>query len=184
MTNPEQAYRAKQNSSKETLNKALNRLAPEYQQHLKTKKGLSDNFQIQVSNLEESMEKCEKSMKRLLNEYLVELSNFQEGIDPLKALEALKNSEVIWDEETKVILEFRPNGDEKGFLNRMRENALTILENKALDSAKDRSRKNLTERLTLSRGILDTMGKIYSDLGYPEDSPLRHKLQRIAESFS
>ncbi|MFT4552128.1 MAG: hypothetical protein ACI9S8_000753 [Chlamydiales bacterium] len=182
MTHPEHQGK-EQLSNKEMLKNSLRRLAPEYLRDLRSKEGLSGTFQKQVSNIESTLQKCEKSMKRLASDYLKELSTFNSTESPLEATEALQNSESIWREESKVILTHSFNGDESDYLERLRKNALQIMENKLIENCRDNSAKNITARVTLSSEILATMDQIYEGQGYPGNSPTRNRLRRIAESF-
>ena len=184
MTNPEHQGKEEQLSNKEALKKSLQRLAPEYLRDLRSKEGLSGTFQKQVSNIEGTLEKCDKSMKILATDYLKELSTFNSCESPLEAAEALHVSEVIWNQESEVILKHSFNGDEKEFLEKLRKNALHIMENRLIENCRDNSAKDITDRATLSSEILATMDRIYEGLGYPETSPTRNRLRRIAESFA
>lgn len=183
MNNPEFQEKKERVSNKEALKDSLRRLTPEYLRDLRSKEGLSGTFQKQVSNIESTLEKCEKSMKKLATDYVKELSIFNTSESPLKAAEALHISEVIWGEESQVIQEHSFNGDEKEFLTKMRKNALQIMENKLIENCRDNSAKNINERVTLSSEILATMDHIYEDFGYPSNSPTRNRLRRITESF-
>ena len=184
MTHSEHQRKEEEISSKDSLKKSLRRLAPEFLRDLKSKEGLSGTFQKRVTSIENNLEICEKSMKRLATDYLKELSTFHSSESPLEAKPALQKAEAIWSEESVVICKHSLNGDEKQFVEKMRRNALQIMENKLIENGRDYSSENISERIKLSSEILTTIDKIYEGFGYPSNSPTRNRLRRIRESLA
>lgn len=164
-----------------SLSRSLNKLNIQYRKEKQG--GLSKEFYHQAKAMEISIEICDKAMKNLSTQYMERFSAFKESKDPIQSLESLNEAEKIWKKEARVIEKLDPSEKESAFLKRMREQALTVLENKLIEASENNLTHSAHKNAALCLGILGIMDRILDELGYPKNAKTRDRLSRIAKSF-
>lgn len=145
--------------------------------------GLSKNFLEEVHSQQEALELCDKAMAQLADDYVANLTAFQEATDPLQALDALNKAETIWRREAAVIKHFDAGQEEIQFLNEMRAQTLIVLEEK-LEKASDQfQRNNSNSNKALCMGIMLTIDYVFEEIGMPQFHPSRQRMQKIIAAF-
>ena len=162
----------------ESLKRTINQLYT----NIKTRKG--NEFLNKASRQKDKIKIHEDAMQCLSNEYINALSKFKGSVDPVQALNAINNAEMIWRKETAIIKYFDKNKKESEFLLEMRTSALQILENKLMETSKICHQNASEENITLCLGIMITIDSILEELGYEIEHPHRQNLRDLEKSFN
>jgi hypothetical protein len=166
-----------------SLSRSLSRLMLRTYENNLRKKGLSRNFLSQVDSVESVLEKCDKAMRVLSEEYINCLERFKESRNSLEALDALHLSEEIWNREAGVIRFHDGRGEESAFLDKMRGQALMVFEDKLLEVSKVCRKNPSQEHVELCLALLGVVDQVLSEQGYPEESHERTQIRETALSF-
>ena len=145
--------------------------------------GLSKTFHEQFTSVESSMEECERAMHVLANDYVYQLEKFKLSKSSLEGLEALNNSEEIWENESSTLHRHQNIINEDSFLQKMRRQAICIFDQKIVE-INERVGKHLKdEDIAFLLGILWSLDQSFKELGHPKTSKERLRLSSIAKAL-
>lgn len=150
---------------------------------LKKPQGLSLSFHKELESIETAMELCTNAMRLLSTDYIQHLETFKNEKSPLASLAALDASEEIWKQETGVIREHKKEINEEEFLQRMRNQAIMVFDNKLIELTSQRKQKPSDEEIALCLAILGATDQAFAELGFPKASTERKRLSETAKAF-
>lgn len=169
--------------AEERLQKNLDKLQRQSEKHVGDKYGISSTFAKEAQTEAQALAFCEKAMETLATEYIELLARFKESSDPLPSLNALEQAEVIWRGETTVINQFDGDGQEKQFLQTMRQQAYVVMQDKLEEAARECRRNTTDENAALCLALLAVMDGMLEEFGRPPSSPDRQRFREIAKNF-
>lgn len=177
-------HHKRQEEKSDLLKSSVEKLKERGEAHLKERYGFSSDFLGKVQSQERAMELCEKAMQTLSCDYVEALVQFKEATESLQALKALEKGETLWQGEASVIRYFDKEGGEVQFLNSIREQTYTIMQDKLESAADACAQKPSPENVALCLAVLGVMDSILGEMGVPQASPERDRLRDIAKAFA
>lgn len=136
--------------------------------------------ELQTSEAEQA---CEKAMLTLSTDYISKLELFKDATTAKEITQALQDSECLWESETKKILQHDPKNTELKFFQEMRSFLFLTLSQKLENFSKKAKYNPSEESIKTAQEILGLQDKILEELGHPEDSLDRVRVNEIKNSF-
>ena len=183
MAQPKRKEQDQQQEIEKVLKSSLKKLEEHTEKHLTEKYGISENFSQKIQNSEAAQEMCENAIETLATEFIEQLTTFQQSTNPQEALTALDRAETLWQAESKIIAHLDTAGEEKRFLQEVRQQTLQVLNQKLEETARKCKTKTTDENIALIIATLSVMDHILFEQGLPTEHPDRLQLRQIATNF-